>query len=74
MLREHVNNNGRAKVGYPTADEADQAARSMGGSKRRPYRAYQCSACKLWHVGRKPVTKAQKAAARRNRRRLERGG
>lgn len=47
----HVNADGRAKVPYRTAAEAQQAAlkhtRDMGGRMN----AYRCGTCPAWHIG-----------------------
>lgn len=57
MIPEHFRQDGRAKHQYATEAEAERAAavqQAGSGSKRRPYHAYRCGFCHLWHVGRKP--------------------
>jgi hypothetical protein len=56
-LREHFGRNGTPKRAFTVEAECRAiaaAVQDQRGSKRRPYHAYLCGACGLWHVGRKP--------------------
>lgn len=67
LIAEHFRVDGRAKHQYATEVEASAAAavqQTASGSKRRPYHAYRCGFCRLWHIGRKPPP-GRRAAAHR---------
>lgn len=53
-LRPCFRPNGDPKRRYEKKQDAIEQALRQGGSKRRPYRAYECPVCAGWHVGRKP--------------------
>ncbi len=56
-LRQHVGPRGVAKRVFTSTEAAGVYAAALqarpGASERRPYRAYLCSVCHRFHVGRR---------------------
>jgi hypothetical protein len=47
----HINANGSPKRGYASMDAAKVAAMKQTAKTNQPMSAYQCSTCKLFHIG-----------------------
>jgi hypothetical protein len=47
----HINANGRPKRGYASMDAARDAAKKQSLSTNESMSAYQCTTCKLFHIG-----------------------
>jgi hypothetical protein len=68
MLAEHFVEADRAKTGYATFQEAQDAADSRNQTRapdERPWRAYKCGYCDEFHVGHSSNPKRRRKRRRR---------